>query len=101
MKTEKSHIYLTFLASHMLPSKFNFSFGHRFKHKPPPPWQAITASTGVLVITLLLGHIFHAANNRIAKGERGYREMMTLKHRAEIADVAKSQVHFRSHARCI
>ncbi|CAA2965920.1 histidine kinase 2 [Olea europaea subsp. europaea] len=63
----------------------------RFKQKPPPPWQAITASTGVLVITLLLGHIFHAANNRIAKGERGYREMMALKHRAEIADVAKSQ----------
>ncbi|KAL2464973.1 Histidine kinase 2 [Abeliophyllum distichum] len=63
----------------------------RFKQKPPPPWQAITASVGVLVITLLLGHIFHAAINRIAKVERGYRKMMELKHRAEAADVAKSQ----------
>ncbi|CAA2989514.1 histidine kinase 2 [Olea europaea subsp. europaea] len=63
----------------------------RFKHKPPPPWQAITASVGILVITLLLGHIFHAAINRIAKVERGYREMMELKHLAEAADVAKSQ----------
>uniref|UniRef100_A0A5B7B4K1 histidine kinase n=1 Tax=Davidia involucrata TaxID=16924 RepID=A0A5B7B4K1_DAVIN len=63
----------------------------RFKQKPPPPWTAITASVGVLVITLLLGHIFHAAINRIAKVERDYREMMELKHRAEAADVAKSQ----------
>ncbi|PIN20373.1 Sensory transduction histidine kinase [Handroanthus impetiginosus] len=63
----------------------------RFKQKPPPPWQAITASFGVLVITLLLGHIFHAAINQIAKVERDYREMMELKHRAEAADVAKSQ----------
>lgn len=66
----------------------------RFKNKPPPPWQAITASVGVLVITLLLGHIFYAAINQIAKVERDYREMMELKHRAEAADVAKSQVRF-------
>ncbi|XP_051114716.1 histidine kinase 2 isoform X2 [Andrographis paniculata] len=63
----------------------------RFKNKPPPPWQAITASVGVLVITLLLGHIFYAAINQIAKVEHDYREMMELKHRAEAADVAKSQ----------
>ncbi|KAG8364482.1 hypothetical protein BUALT_Bualt18G0001900 [Buddleja alternifolia] len=63
----------------------------RFKQKPPPPWQAITASVGVLVITLLLGHIFHAAIKRIAQVEHDYREMMELKHRAEAADVAKSQ----------
>nr|AAM14700.1 cytokinin receptor [Catharanthus roseus] len=63
----------------------------RFKQKPPPPWTAIIASVGVLVITLLLGHIFHAAINRIAKVERDYREMMALKHRAEAADIAKSQ----------
>ncbi|XP_059661215.1 histidine kinase 2-like isoform X2 [Cornus florida] len=62
-----------------------------FKQKPPPPWTAITASVGVLVITLLLGHIFYAAINRIAKVERDYRETMELMHRAEAADVAKSQ----------
>lgn len=65
----------------------------RFKQKPPPPWPAITASVGVLVITLLLGHIFHAAINQIAKVEHDYREMMELKHRAEAADVAKSEVN--------
>lgn len=63
----------------------------RFKQKPPPPWTAITASVGVLVITLLVGHIFHAAINRIAKVEGDYRQMMELKVRAEAADVAKSQ----------
>lgn len=63
----------------------------RFKHKPPLPWPAINASVGLLVITLLVGHIFHAAINRIAKVEEDYREMMELKARAEAADVAKSQ----------
>ncbi|KAL7216421.1 hypothetical protein ACSBR1_028373 [Camellia fascicularis] len=63
----------------------------RFKQKPPPPWTAITASVGVLVITLLLGHIFFAAITRIEKVEHDYHEMMELKHRAEVADVAKSQ----------
>ncbi|XP_019162776.1 PREDICTED: histidine kinase 2-like isoform X1 [Ipomoea nil] len=63
----------------------------RFKQKRPPPWTAIAASIGVLVITLLLGHIFHAAINRIAKFERDYQKMMDLKHRAEAADIAKSQ----------
>ncbi|KAK8669354.1 hypothetical protein V6N13_106787 [Hibiscus sabdariffa] len=63
----------------------------RFKQKPPLPWTAINASIGVLVITLLVGHIFHAAICRIAKVENDCREMMELKARAEAADVAKSQ----------
>ncbi|XP_076906018.1 histidine kinase 2-like [Bidens hawaiensis] len=63
----------------------------RFKQKPSPPWNAILASGGVLIITFLLGHIFYAAINRIATVERDYRKMMELKHRAEAADVAKSQ----------
>nr|DAD30537.1 TPA_asm: hypothetical protein HUJ06_009388 [Nelumbo nucifera] len=63
----------------------------RFKQKPPWPWMAITTSIGVLVIALLVGHIFHATVNRIAKVEDDYREMMELKKRAEAADVAKSQ----------
>ncbi|KAK9060407.1 hypothetical protein SSX86_021111 [Deinandra increscens subsp. villosa] len=63
----------------------------RFKQRPPPPWTAILASGGVLTITFLLGHIFYAAINRIAAVERDYRKMMALKHRAEAADVAKSQ----------
>ncbi|XP_020525803.1 probable histidine kinase 5 isoform X2 [Amborella trichopoda] len=63
----------------------------RFKQKVPLPWSAITTSLGVLVIVLLVGHIFHAAINRIAKVENDYRKMMELKVRAEAADVAKSQ----------
>lgn len=52
------------------------------------------ASGGALIITFLLFHIFNAARLRIAKVEHDYRVMMELKHRAEAADVAKSQVHF-------
>ncbi|XP_038900425.1 histidine kinase 2-like isoform X2 [Benincasa hispida] len=63
----------------------------RFKHKPPPPWTAINSSVGVLIITLLVGHIFRAAISRIAKVENDYHKMMKLKSRAEAADVAKSQ----------
>ncbi|KAJ4832880.1 Histidine kinase 2 [Turnera subulata] len=63
----------------------------RFKQKPPLPWTAINTSAGVLVITLLVGHIFRAAISRIAKVEEDYRQMMELKARAEAADVAKSQ----------
>ncbi|XP_031742471.1 histidine kinase 2 isoform X2 [Cucumis sativus] len=63
----------------------------RFKHKPPPPWTAINSSVGVLIITLLVGHIFHAAISRIAKVENDYHKMMDLKSLAEAADVAKSQ----------
>lgn len=56
------------------------------------PWLAITTSIGILVIALLVGYIFHATLNRIAKVEEDYREMSELKKRAEAADVAKSQV---------
>ncbi|XP_077250375.1 histidine kinase 3 isoform X2 [Tasmannia lanceolata] len=63
----------------------------RFKQKPPLPFLEITTSFGVLVIALLLGYIFYATMNRIAKVEDDYREMMKLKKRAEAADVAKSQ----------
>lgn len=71
---------------------FIFCSNYRFKQKPPVPWTAINASIGVVVITLLVGHIFHAAINRIAQVENDYHEMMELKARAEAADVAKSQV---------
>ncbi|XP_030941425.1 histidine kinase 2-like [Quercus lobata] len=59
--------------------------------KPPLPWTAIDASVGLLVITLLVGHIFYAAINRIAKVEEACRIMTKLKVRAEAADVAKTQ----------
>ncbi|KVI05742.1 CHASE-like protein [Cynara cardunculus var. scolymus] len=62
-----------------------------FKQKQP--WQILALSTsfGIFVITLLVGHIFHATVNRIAKVEDDYLEMSELKRRAEAADVAKSQ----------
>ncbi|KAH7842040.1 hypothetical protein Vadar_000739 [Vaccinium darrowii] len=63
----------------------------RFKQKPTLNWTAIMASGGALIITFLLFHIFNAARLRIAKVEHDYREMMELKHRAEAADVAKTQ----------
>ncbi|XP_027340143.1 histidine kinase 3 isoform X2 [Abrus precatorius] len=63
----------------------------RFKQKPPWPWLAITTSIGILVIALLVGHIFHATVNRIAKVEDDCRKMKELKKRAEAADIAKSQ----------
>ncbi|KAH7844978.1 hypothetical protein Vadar_033848 [Vaccinium darrowii] len=63
----------------------------RFKQKPTLNWTAIMASGGALIITFLLFHIFNAARLRIAKVEHDYRVMMELKHRAEAADVAKSQ----------
>ncbi|XVF43689.1 hypothetical protein PTKIN_Ptkin02bG0060900 [Pterospermum kingtungense] len=63
----------------------------RFKQKPPWPWLAINTSIGFLLIALLLGHIFHATVNRIAKVEDDCHKMMELKKQAEAADVAKSQ----------
>lgn len=63
----------------------------RFKQKPPWPWQAIMTSIGILVIAWLVGYIFYATMNRIAKVEEDYREMTELRNRAEAADVAKSQ----------
>ncbi|KAE8730126.1 Histidine kinase 3 [Hibiscus syriacus] len=63
----------------------------RFKQKPPLPWVAITTSIGILVIALLVGHIFHATVNRIAKVEDDCHKMMELTKQAEAADIAKSQ----------
>ncbi|KAH7837688.1 hypothetical protein Vadar_016700 [Vaccinium darrowii] len=63
----------------------------RFSQKPSPHWIAIMASGGALIITLLLVQIFNAARLRIAGVEHDCQEMMELKHRAEAADVAKSQ----------
>ncbi|GLT86705.1 hypothetical protein SLE2022_048260 [Rubroshorea leprosula] len=63
----------------------------RFTQKAPWPWLAITTSIGILVIALLIGHIFHATFNRIAKVEDDCHKMMELKKRAEAADIAKSQ----------
>ncbi|XP_027919503.1 histidine kinase 3 [Vigna unguiculata] len=63
----------------------------RFKQKPPWPWLAITTSFGILVIAFLVGYIFHATVNHIAKVEDDCREMMELRERAVAADIAKSQ----------
>ncbi|XP_039065979.1 histidine kinase 3-like [Hibiscus syriacus] len=63
----------------------------RFKQKPPYPWLAITTSIGILMIALLVGHIFSATVNRIAKVEDDCHKMMKLKKQAEAAGVAKSQ----------
>ncbi|KAI4368502.1 hypothetical protein MLD38_017053 [Melastoma candidum] len=63
----------------------------RFKLRAPLPWLAIFTSIGILVIALLIGHIFYATMNRIAKVEDDFYKMMGLKKRAEDADVAKSQ----------
>ena len=71
-----------------------------FTHKPPFPWLEITTSIGTLVIALLIGHIFHATVNRIAKVEDDYRKMMELKKQAEDADVAKSQVISTRYLSC-
>uniref|UniRef100_A0A7N0TM70 histidine kinase n=1 Tax=Kalanchoe fedtschenkoi TaxID=63787 RepID=A0A7N0TM70_KALFE len=63
----------------------------RFKQKPPWPWLEITASVGMLVIALLVGHILHATVNRIARVEQEFETMTKLKKQAEAADIAKSQ----------
>lgn len=44
------------------------------------------------MIALLVGYIFHATVNRIAKVEDDFHKMSDLKKQAEAADVAKSQV---------
>ncbi|XVF24722.1 hypothetical protein REPUB_Repub13aG0151700 [Reevesia pubescens] len=63
----------------------------RFKQNPPLLWTTINAPVGVIVITLLVGHIFHEVMYRIAKVENDYREMIELNACAEAADIAKSQ----------
>jgi len=64
----------------------------RFNYEPPLPWSAITISTAVAIIVLLVGHIIYATLNSLEKAEHDYRVMRELKGRAEAADVAKSQV---------
>ncbi|RZB96240.1 Histidine kinase 3 isoform I [Glycine soja] len=96
LKTNRLGVILTFavykrdLPSNTTPNE-RIQATDGFKQKPPWPWVAITTSIGILVIALLVGYIFHATVNRIAKVEDDYREMMELKKRAEAADVAKSQ----------
>ncbi|KAG2538507.1 hypothetical protein PVAP13_9NG401900 [Panicum virgatum] len=63
----------------------------RFKHEPPLPWSAITISTAVAIIVLLVGHIIYATLNSLETAEHDYRVMRELKGQAEAADVAKSQ----------
>ncbi|KAL8152450.1 hypothetical protein V2J09_010210, partial [Rumex salicifolius] len=63
----------------------------RFKQKPCLPWTVLMASGGVLLITMLVGQIFHGAINRIAEVEKDCQIMRVLKARAEAADIAKSQ----------
>lgn len=67
---------------------------YRFKDKLPIPWTAIIPSGLVLIITFLVGYIFHDAISRIAIVEEDCQKMMKLKARAEAADIAKSQVNF-------
>ncbi|KAJ0988808.1 hypothetical protein J5N97_007164 [Dioscorea zingiberensis] len=97
---EPISMYGTNLTGNGMYHKSNLHFGDplrkhemhcSFTHHPPLPWLAITTSIGTLVIALLIGHIFHATVNRIAKVEDDYRKMMKLKKQAEDADVAKSQ----------
>ncbi|GMH20381.1 hypothetical protein Nepgr_022222 [Nepenthes gracilis] len=84
------------MLQHVSPLNFGDLFRRhemqcRFKHKPPWPWLAITATVGILIIALLVDHIFHATVNRIAEVEDDYHEMMELKKRAKAAEVAKSE----------
>lgn len=74
-----------------LPAETSRLISGRFTYKPPLPWLAVTTSFGTLVIALLVGYIFNATVNRIARVEDDYRQMMELKKRAELADIAKSQ----------
>lgn len=55
-------------------------------------WTALTTAFLFFVIGLLVGYILYGAASHIAKVEDDFREMETLKFRAEAADVAKSQV---------
>ncbi|XP_022725183.1 histidine kinase 3-like isoform X2 [Durio zibethinus] len=96
LKTNRLGVILTFavykgdLPSNATPNE-RIQATDGFKLKPPWPWLAITTSIGILVIALLVGHIFHATVNRIAKVEDDCHKMMELKKQAEAADVAKSQ----------
>lgn len=45
----------------------------RFTQGPPWPWLAVASSYGTLVISLLVGYIFHFTDKWIAKVEDGYK----------------------------
>ncbi|WVZ58522.1 hypothetical protein U9M48_008792 [Paspalum notatum var. saurae] len=64
----------------------------RFKHEPPLPWSAITISTAVAIIVLLVGYIIYATLSSLEKAEHDYRVMRELKGQAEAVDVAKSLI---------
>lgn len=49
------------------------------------------------MICILVGYILYGAANHIVKVEDDFHEMQELKVRAEAADVAKSQVVFRTY----
>ncbi|KAM1498031.1 hypothetical protein ACFX10_020925 [Malus domestica] len=98
--TNQSHpirMYGSNVSDDGLPHISSLSFGDplrnhemrcRFKHKPPWPWLAITTSIRILTIALLVGYIFHATVNRIAKVEDDFHKMMEPKKQAEAADIA-------------
>jgi len=98
--TPEEHIHATLGSSGDLQRISNIDFGDptrkhemhcRFKYEPPLPWSAITISTAVAIIVLLVGHIIYATLNSLEKAEHDYRVMRELKGQAEAADVAKSQ----------
>lgn len=64
----------------------------RYYQNAPIPWSAITTSSGIFVICVLVGYILYAASIHIAKVEQDFQKMQELKVQAEAADVAKSQV---------
>ncbi|RWR75096.1 Signal transduction response regulator [Cinnamomum micranthum f. kanehirae] len=63
----------------------------RYYQNAPIPWSAITTSSGIFVICVLVGYILYAASIHIAKVEQDFQKMQELKVQAEAADVAKSQ----------
>ncbi|GFP88390.1 histidine kinase 3 [Phtheirospermum japonicum] len=63
----------------------------RFKQKQPWPLAAIFTWFSIILITSLVGQIFYATVNRIAKVEDDFHKMEGLKKLAEAADIAKSQ----------
>uniref|UniRef100_A0A804M2Z4 histidine kinase n=1 Tax=Zea mays TaxID=4577 RepID=A0A804M2Z4_MAIZE len=61
------------------------------RNKPQLPWSAISSSSGVFVICMLVGYIVGAAWSRYDNVKEDCRKMEELKKQAEAADVAKSQ----------
>ncbi|KAG8062357.1 hypothetical protein GUJ93_ZPchr0003g17956 [Zizania palustris] len=63
----------------------------RYRNRPHVPWSAITTSSGVFIICMLVGYIVYAAWSRYDNVKEDCRKMEELKKRAEAADIAKSQ----------